>query len=277
MESKNKERVFNIISYLFILVALIFFMTPLYWVITTSFKAGTDIFTIPPKLFRFEVSLTSWVETFQKYPVLKWLKNSSIISSGTTFLSLLLGIPAAYALSRFKIKGANKVSLIILGIRMLPPVSLLIPFYLIMRDLNLLGTYAAVILIDTALNLPFAIWLLKGYFDQLPIALEEAAMVDGASQFRSFISVTLPLATPGIITVVLFNIFYSWNDFIFALLLTNRATKTLPVGILQTFSAYKITWSSMSVISIITFLPVVLLSLYLQNYYVSGLTSGSIK
>jgi len=277
MNSGNREFAFQIISYLFIAVALIFFMTPIYWVITTSIKQGTDIFTIPPKIFSFEISLKSWIEVFQNYSVLKWLKNSTIISSGTTFLSLLLGIPAAYALSRFKIKGSNEISLIILGIRMLPPVSLLIPFYLIMRDLNLLGSYTSVILIDTALNLPFAIWLLKGYFDQLPVALEEAAMVDGASQLRSFVSVTLPLATPGIITVVLFNIFYSWNDFIFALLLTNRATKTLPVGILQTFSAYKITWSSMSVISIITFIPVVLLSLYLQNYYVSGLTSGSIK
>ena len=160
---------------------------------------------------------------------------------------------------------------------MIPPTAMLIPFYLIIRDLHLLGTYTSLILIDTIFDASFVVWMMRSYFADVPIEMEEAALVDGASHLSAFFKVALPLSVPGIIASALYTIIYSWNDFLFALMLTSPKTKTIPLGILASFSSVEINWGKMAVMSIFAIIPAVLISLFLNRYFVKGLTAGASK
>lgn len=206
-----------------------------------------------------------------------FIKNSIIITSGTTFLSLLLGVPAGYAIARSKFPLVKNSAYFFLLLLMLPPVAMLIPFYLIMRDLGLIGTYTSLILLNTVFDSAFVVWMMRSYFADVPQEMEEAALVDGASHFSAFIKVALPLSVPGIIASALYTIIYSWNDFLFALMLTSPKTKTIPLGILASFSSVEISWGKMAVMSIFAIIPAVIISLFLNRYFVQGLTAGATK
>jgi multiple sugar transport system permease protein len=160
---------------------------------------------------------------------------------------------------------------------MIPPIAMLIPFYLLMRDLRLLGTYAAVILLDTVFDASFVVWMMRSYFKDVPQEMEEAALVDGASHLQAFFRIALPLSIPGIVASALYCIIFSWNDFLFALMLTSPATKTMPLGILATFSAVEISWGRMAVMCIFAMIPAMIIALFLNRYFVQGLTMGAAK
>ncbi len=256
-----------------VLAALVFFLLPIGWLLLTSFESPKDVFAAPPKLF-FQPTLDNYTTVFRDVDVLAYLRNSIIIAGGSTILSLLLGVPAAYALARTGSVRLRWLAYFFLIVRMVPPVSMLLPSYLLMRDLHVLGTYMAVILINTVLNAAFVVWMLQSTFREVPIETEEAARCDGCSRWGSFVRVALPLARPGIIAAALFCMLFSWNDFIFALLLTSPSTKTLPVALLATFSSTDITWGQLAVLSQITVLPVVLAAVLLNRRLVHGLTGG---
>jgi multiple sugar transport system permease protein len=188
-----------------------------------------------------------------------------------------LGVPAGYAIARSKSVLINASSYFFLLLLMIPPIAMLIPFYLLMRDLRLLGTYVAVILLDTAFDASFVVWMMRSYFKDVPQEMEEAALVDGASQLQAFFKIALPLSVPGVVASALYCIIFSWNDFLFALMLTSPGTKTMPLGILATFSAVEISWGRMAVFCIFAILPAVLISLFLNRYFVQGLTMGAAK
>lgn len=206
-----------------------------------------------------------------------FIKNSIIVTTGTTLLSLFLGVPAGYAIARSKFKFVKNSAYFFLLLLMLPPVAMLIPFYLIMRDLGLIGTYTSLILLNTVFDSAFVVWMMRSYFADVPQEMEEAALVDGASHFHAFIRVALPLSVPGIIASALYTIIYSWNDFLFALMLTSPKTKTIPLGILASFSSVEISWGKMAVMSIFAIIPAVIISLFLNRYFVQGLTAGATK
>jgi multiple sugar transport system permease protein len=192
-------------------------------------------------------------------------------------LSLLLGVPAGYAIARSKFRFVKNSAYFFLLLLMLPPVAMLIPFYLIMRDLSLIGTYMSLILLNTVFDAAFVVWMMRSYFADVPQEMEEAALVDGASHFSAFLKVALPLSVPGIIASALYTIIYSWNDFLFALMLTSPTTKTIPLGILASFSSVEISWGKMAVMSIFAIIPAVIISLFLNRYFVQGLTAGATK
>lgn len=160
---------------------------------------------------------------------------------------------------------------------MVPPVAMIIPFYLIMRDLGMLGSYWAVIILDTVFDAAFVVWMMRSYFADVPKEMEEAALVDGASKFTAFTKIALPLSIPGIISSAIFCIIYSWNDFLFALMLTNPKTKTIPLGILASFSASEISWGQMASMSMFAIIPAIFISLFLNKYYIQGMTIGASK
>jgi multiple sugar transport system permease protein len=236
-----------ILTVLTILVVL-FFMIPIYWLITNSFKFGRDAIAIPPKWFVFDFTLKNYYEALTQVKTTRFILNSVIITTGATLLSL-----------------------------MVPPVAMLIPFYLIMRDVQLLGTYAAVIILDTVFDASFVVWMMRSYFSDVPREMEEAALVDGASHLGAFLKVALPLSVPGIVASALYVIIYSWNDFLFALMLTSPKTKTIPLGILASFSAVEIGWGRMAAMSVFAIIPAVIISLFLNRYFVQGLTLGATK
>lgn len=260
-----------------IILVILFFMLPLFWLFTTAFKFGREAFAIPPKWLIFEYTLKNFQEVWQNSQITLFLSNSIIISAGATLLSLLLGVPAGYAIARSKSRLINGSSYFFLLLLMIPPIAMLIPFYLLMRDLRLLGTYAAVILLDTAFDASFVVWMMRSYFKDVPQEMEEAALVDGASHFQAFFRIALPLSIPGIVASALYCIIFSWNDFLFALMLTSPATKTMPLGILATFSAVEISWGRMAVMCIFAMIPAMIISLFLNRYFVQGLTMGAAK
>lgn len=274
MKSSSLEKTAQNIA---IILVILFFMLPLFWLITTAFKFGREAFAIPPKWFIFEYTLKNFQEIWQNSKIALFLTNSIIISTGATLLSLLLGVPAGYAIARSKSRLINSSSYFFLLLLMIPPIAMLIPFYLLMRDLRLLGTYAAVILLDTAFDASFVVWMMRSYFKDVPQEMEEAALVDGASHLQAFFRIALPLSIPGIIASALYCIIFSWNDFLFALMLTSPATKTMPLGILATFSSVEISWGKMAVMCIFAMIPAMIISLFLNRYFVQGLTMGAAK
>lgn len=267
----------NIIRGVLIVLAVFFFMMPIFWLLSTSFKFGREAFAIPPKWIFFDWTLSSWRDVLQNSKVGRYLTNSLIISLGTTALSLLLGVPAGYAIARSRSRVLNTSSYFFLLLLMIPPIAMLIPFYLLMRDLHLLGTYASLIILDTVFDAAFVVWMMRSYFQDVPREMEEAALVDGASPWQSFVKVALPLSVPGVIASALYCFIFSWNDFLFALMLTSPKTKTIPLGILASFSAVEISWGRMAVMSIFAIIPAVIISLFLNRYFVQGLTMGATK
>ncbi|MBN1267156.1 MAG: carbohydrate ABC transporter permease [Anaerolineales bacterium] len=259
------------------IIVMVFFLVPIFWLITTSFKFGRDSFAIPPQWINFDFTLKNYTELLEASKTGMFVKNSVIITFFTTVLSLVLGVPAGYAIARSKSRLLNSSSYFFLIILMIPPVAMLIPFYLIMRDIDLLGTYRAVIILDTVFDASFVVWMMRSYFADVPQEMEEAALVDGASKFTSFIKVALPLSVPGIVSSAIYCIIYSWNDFLFALMLTNPKTKTIPLGILASFSAIEISWGQMAAMSMFAIIPALLISIFLNKYYIQGLTMGATK
>ena len=254
-----------------------FFTIPIYWLVITSFKYGRDAFIIPPQWFFFTPTLHNYADALANSKSLMFIRNSLIITILSTLLSLLLGVPAGYAIARTKWRLLNTSSFFFLILLMVPPTAMLIPFYLIMRDMHLLGTYWAVILLDAAFNASFVVWMMRSYFKDVPIEMEEAALVDGASRLSAFVQVALPLSIPGIISSALYCVIYSWNDFIFALMLTSPQTKTIPLGILASFSASDVSWGQMTTLSVFAIIPAVVISMFLNRYFVQGLTMGATK
>jgi multiple sugar transport system permease protein len=266
-------------AFLGVLTAAIFlfFMIPLYWMLITSLKYGRDAFALPPQWAFFTPTLKNYADALANSRSLLFIQNSLIITTGTTLLSLVLGVPAGYAIARTRWRWLNSSSFFFLILLMVPPVASLIPFYLVMRNLHLLGTYWAVIMLDTAFDASFVVWMMRSYFLDVPQEMEEAARVDGASHFTAFLWVALPLSVPGIISSALYCIIYSWNDFLFALMLTSPKTKTIPLGILASFSAVDVSWGQMTTLSVLAIIPAIIISLFLNRYFVQGLTMGASK
>lgn len=271
--SKFEQGLMTVVTILIVIV----FMLPVFWLITTSFKFGRDAFAIPPKWLFFDFTLRNYTEVLETSKIGLFLLNSVIISAGTTILSLVLGVPAGYAIARSGSRVLNLSAYFFLLLLMAPPVAMLIPFYLIMRDLHLLGSYASLIILDTVFDAAFVVWMMRSYFADVPREIEEAALVDGASRFAAFWRVALPLSIPGIVASALYVIIFSWNDFLFALMLTSPATKTIPLGILASFSAVEISWGRMAVMCIFAIAPALIISLFLNRYFIQGATMGASK
>jgi len=256
-----------------LLVITILFLLPVAWLISTAWKSSDDIFSIPPGLL-FNPSLTQFNSVFAYFDVWSLLRSSVIISAGTVVLSLLLGIPAGYALARSTSKAAIGFAYFFLAIRMVPAVAALIPFYLMMRDLGLLGTWWSVVIINTMLNTAFVTWMMFSYFRAMPRDLEEAAMTDGCTQLGSFFKVAIPSARSGIIASVLFCVMFSWNDFLYPMFLTRLDTKPLSVALLTAYGTKDITWGTLGALAHFSTIPIVLMALFLNRYFVQGATAG---
>lgn len=267
----------KIILTILTVIAMAFFMLPIFWLITTSFKFGREAFALPPKWLFFDFTLKNYAQLLETSKTGMFIKNSLIITTCVTLLSLALGVPAGYAIARSKSRLINSTSYFFLLLLMIPPIAMLIPFYLIMRDLGMLGTYGAVIILDTIFDASFVVWMMRSYFADVPQEMEEAAQIDGASKFTAFTRVALPLSIPGIISSAIYCIIYSWNDFLFALMLTNPKTKTIPLGILASFSASEISWGQMASMAMFAIIPAIFISLFLNKYYIQGLTMGASK
>lgn len=273
MTYRKLERV--ILQILFWVLVLAFAL-PLIWFFLTSLKSRVDAFSIPPKLI-FTPTMSNFQNVLEDGSFMHYYFNSLFIGTATTALSLLFGLPAAYALARYKMKKKEDLAFWILSVRMAPPIMVILPFYLIFQKLHLLDTYTGIILIYLTISLPFVVWMMRGYFESIPIDLENAARIDGASRLKAIVTVSIPLAAPGIVAASIFSFIMAWNEFIFALILTGNQTKTTTVAVTGFITLEGIRWGEIAAAGTLICLPVVVFGLIIQKYLVSGLTMGSVK
>ena len=264
------------IVYLLLAIVLILFLTPIYIIASSSVKPNLIMFQKPP-VFAFTPTLDHYQDLFGMRPFAKFIFNSLVAALGSTAFSLTIGSLAAYAISRIRHKRINDLAFWILSIRMFPPFAVVVPYYIIFEASGLLDTPLALIIIYSTANIPLTVWLMKGFFDEVPRALEEAAAIDGYGLIETFWRVTLPLAAPGLAVSAVFCFIFSWNEFLFALILTGSEAQTVTVAIMSFWSSDAIQWGRIMAGSFVVLIPGVIFVLICQRWLVRGLTMGSVK
>ncbi len=257
-------------------IFVLMFIFPLIWLILTSLKTDAAAFATPPK-FIFTPYWGNYARLFARDSFSTYFINSILCAGGATFLSLALGSLAAFGFTRFKFRGSFVVLMSILLLRMFPPITTIMPIFLIFRKFGLCDTRLALILVYTSLNLSLVIWLLYDFFNDIPRELDEAAYLDGCSLWKVFRMVILPLAAPGLIAAGILTFVFSWSEFLFALVLTSLKAVTTPVLVSTFVSDQVIRWGDMSSVGFLTTLPILILGIVVKKYLVQGLTMGSIK
>ena len=270
----------RLLTSVILIAALAVFLFPVAWMFLTSFKSNPEFFAYPPVFIPKSFALTNYVNAMGFPPDgrggIQGVRDSLIISVGSMVASVVVGVPAAYSFARFRTGGEN-LSFWVLSTRMFPPVASALPLFLVFKVLHLLDTHWALILANTIFNLPFVIWLLKGFFEDLPVELEEAAVIDGTTIFGAFRRIALPLVGPGLVVTALFSFIFTWNEFMFALLFTRRDVRTLTIIVPSLVGGHEILWGQVAAVGVVAIIPNVLLAMLLQRFLVRGLTLGAVK
>ena len=265
------------VKYALFVLMILSWAFPVIWVILTSFKDRTDIFTLPPKIF-FNPTIEHYIEAFvRSSDIVHGILNSIIIATITTMLTLLVAVPAGYAFSRVTFKFRSQLSFFALISQMAPPIGLIIPYFFILSRTQMLDTYTGLIAIHMTLTVPFSIWLMITYFQDLPVSLEESAAIDGASPFNTFLRVVLPTAWGGVGVTAIFAFIESWNEFLYAVVLTGSRTKTVPVAIFSFLTTEESLWGPFTATGVTIMTPVILVALFAQRQMIKGMTLGATK
>jgi multiple sugar transport system permease protein len=243
------------------------------WMVMTGLKTGVQNIAYPPE-FIFTPTLENYQAVFQQHNFLRYLVNSLVIAGLATGISLLLGLPAAYSIAKYR---QGRIGIMILLARMTPFVSYLLPWYIIFRYLKLIDTYTALTLTHLIITLPMVTWLMIAFFESVPADLEDAAMIDGCSRLQSFVMIVLPLVRNGIATSAIMAFIFSWNQFLFSLILSGPKTKTVPVAVYNFISYGKIDWAGIGAAATLIVLPVSIFAFFVRRTIVQGLTMGALK
>lgn len=251
---------------------------PLLWMISTSLKPPRELLAWPPSFLPKQPTLQNFVLLFQESNFLLYLKNSLICTLTATVIAILIASAGAYSLTRYRYRGREKFATLILLAYMFPPVVLIIPFFVWMQSLGLIDSYLSLIMSYVALSLPFAVWLLRAFFQSIPLEIEEAALIDGADRLRAVIYVIFPLALPGVIATSIFTFIVSWNDYLFALvLMTEDEMRTLPVGLGELLNRAFIDWGVIMAAAMLITIPALLFFITTQNFLIKGWGAGAVK
>jgi multiple sugar transport system permease protein len=275
----------RIALYAVVILIVVWTVAPYLWLIISSFSYKIDLVTVPLKWIPTHLTLDNYRSLFYANGIenanarlfLGSLKNSAIISICTTLICLPLGVMAAYSASRLKFKGGNGVVLISMITQLVPPIVLVIPLYVIMRKFVLIDKHIGLILVDISIGLPLVIWLMRGYFASIPEDLENAARIDGCTYLGALWRVVLPLAGPGLVSVMIFAFIASWNEYLYAFIFTNVDAKTLPVLIGEFSTKLGLEYLKIAAAGVLASLPPVILALFFQKFIIRGLTSGAVK
>ena len=270
----------HLMKYPILVAALLVAATPVYWMTTISLKHEVDQFAQPPAWVSFTPTTAHYTDAFFNRSFAQYLLTIAIVSIASTACALAMGTLAAYSLARFRLPLGldRKLALWILSTRMFPAIVTAVPIFLMMRDLHLLNTRVTLVLVYTGFNLPFVVWMMRGFFAEVPLDLEEAALIDGDSRLGAFRRIVLPLVRPGLAATAIFCLIVSWNEFLYALVLTQTdAAITLPVGIAGRVTQYEIKLGVMSAAGVVAIVPIVIFALAVQKYLVRGLSLGAVK
>jgi multiple sugar transport system permease protein len=259
------------------LVAIIF-LIPYIRMLTTSLTPNSELYSIPAEYLPSWFDFSNFITVWDSAPIASYIVNTLIIAGAATVLVLVVAVPAAYYLARFRFKSRNLILLLVLATQMFAPTSMVIGIYREFVALGLVNTYTSLILVNAAFNLAFSVWILTGFFSSIPAEVEEAAMLDGCSRMKVLRTITLPLALPGLLTAIIFTFIAAWNEFVVALTLTSSPeVRPLTVGITGFIGLYEVQWHYVFAVSLIALIPVVILFISIEKWLVSGLTAGSIK
>jgi multiple sugar transport system permease protein len=258
------------------LVVAVWALFPLYWMVATSLKPGNLPFAYPP-VWTFRPTLEHYAQAIARGGMLRAFPNSLIVASADTVISVVLGALAAFGLARFPLRRKRDIWFWIISNRMMTPVAMVLPFFLLADALNLLDTRLVLILAYLTFNVPLVVWIMLGFFQAVPVALDEAAMIDGAGYLTTLLRITLPLTLPGLVVSAIFVFIFSWNELLFALVLTREAARTMPVLTTTFMTGMGIEWGQMAATGTATVLPIVVFSLFVSRYIVRGLTLGAVK
>jgi multiple sugar transport system permease protein len=250
--------------------ALLFFL----WMLSLSLKNELDNTAYPPVFIPHPPTLANFIDVFEKNDFFAYTINSVIVSFSATALALVLGVPAGYGIAKAK---ATKAAALILIARVTPGLSYLIPLFLMFQWLGMIGTLTPLVITHLVITVPVVVWVMIGFFEGLPGELEEAALVDGATIWQAFIHVAMPLARPGIMVAMILSFIFSWNNFIFGVVLAGRTTRTLPVAVYNVLTFEQISWGPLAAAALVVTAPVLLLTLLMQKEIVAGLTAGGVK
>jgi multiple sugar transport system permease protein len=263
----------NAVFYIGLILVLVVMLFPFIWMMLASFKRQVDIMSVQ-RLFVFDPILDNYKSVFSQYKFAKPMMNSLIVAAASTLLAIVLGLPAAYSISRYR---QHLLGLIILMVRFIPGITFLIPWFIIFSNLGLTDTHLALSLSHLLINLPFIIWLMIPYFDSLPRELEEAAIVDGSSLLGVFMRIVLPLSVPGIITASLMSFIFSWNNLVFSMALSGGRTQTLPLAMFNFITYASVDWGALMAAAVVITIPILVISLVTQRFIMAGLTAGAVK
>jgi len=270
-----------------LLFYLVFTLLPIIWLFFSTIQTQASLLRVPPRIIPESITFTNYVDIFKpaafgensgQSTFVLALRNSVIVSLGTTAVAMVFGTAAAYAFARFNIPRKRTILLVVLGSQLLPPISIIIPLFRMFKSAALLDTLWALILAYSTFSLPFVVWIMVGYFQSVPKELEEAARIDGASRFQAFMRVALPLAAPGLAATAVFTLLNAWDEFFFALIFTSTyAAKTVPIALAEFIGRHSVNWGMLVTGGFIASLPPIVLSLAFYRYIVSGLAAGGLK
>ena len=275
MSNRSKKKLLDFLQFLVILLTAIIILVPIYWIVSGAFKQQVDIFQLKllftPTLDNFKIIFKSPYNLFDK------LVNSTLVALSTVMITIPLATLAAYSFSRFRMKAEKVMFVTILATQFVPAVVIVLPFFILFRDIGILDTRLALVLVNLSLIMPFAIWMIKGFIDGIPLDTEEAALVDGSGRIQVVLNVVIPMALPGVITAGIFCFILAWNEFLFALIITTNKAVTLPVGLSLFHAEEGVLWHLISAAGIMIMLPMFVLATLIQKHFVQGMTMGAVR
>lgn len=277
-KSRKLTPINNILGYIILIIASLIVIIPILWMISTSFKPDTEVTSLPIRWIPKNISFNSYLRMWTDSPFGDYFKNSIIVTLSATIIAVFFSALAGYGISRFSFKTKGLFLTFLLVTQMIPAIVLLIPYFKLLTKFGLIDSLLGLIVIYISFTIPFCTWMLRGYFDAIPKDLDDAAAIDGCGNFRIFSQIILPLAVPGIIATALYSIIICWNEYLYAfVIITKEDLKTIPVGIAQSVQDYAIYWNDMMAKSIIASIPVIIIFVLMQKYFINSLSAGAVK
>lgn len=278
MNKKRSGMINNVLTYGACLIGSIFVLVPVLWMVSTSLKTEPETFAIPPRWIPETVTLGSYRAMWVDYPFLYYFRNSIIVTLAAVAISVSISCLTGYGVTRFRFKGKESFLGFVLLTQMFPSVMLLVPYYKVLNTYGLNNTLIGLGLVYISFTVPFCSWMMVGYFKTVPLELDEAAIIDGCSRWQAFTRITLPIVIPGVSSSAIYAFVTCWNEYMFAnLLMADEKLKTVSVGIAELNGYYKIMWNDLMASSVVASIPLVIGFIFLQKYFIGGLTAGAVK
>ena len=279
MRKKSTEKlVNNILTYAIYIFGALFVIIPVLWMVSTSLKTEPETFSIPPKWIPETITFASYKAMWTEYPFAYYFRNSLIVTVGAVLIAVAISCLTGYGTTRFRFKGKNAFLGFVLMTQMFPSVMLLIPYYKVLNTYHLNNTLIGLSLVYISFTVPFCSWMMVGYYKTIPLDLDEAAIIDGCSRWQVFHKITIPMVMPGVASSAIYAFITCWNEYMFAnLLMADEQMKTVSVGIAQLNGYYKIMWNHLMASSVVASVPLVIAFIFLQKYFIAGLTAGAVK